>query len=221
MSAPAASGARRLASRLFAAATLAACGGGGDGATGTGPTASGALRVQLTDAPFPYDSVARVDVFVVRADAKTEEADSAEAAVRVGDDDKGADGWVTIAEPKAKIELSSLRNGVTAGLGTATLPAGTYRGFRLVIDPAQSSVTLKNGTVLTSTSSPGIEFKNAGRSGIRIQLDRPVVVPAVAAGETPPTLVIDFDLDASFELKGNSLSRQGLRFKSGIKATVR
>lgn len=222
MPAPAAPRTRRLVPCLLAAAaTLAACGGGGDGSTGTGPAASGALRVQLTDAPFPYDSVQRVDVFVVRADAKTEEADSTEAAARVGDDDKGADGWVTIAEPRAKIELTALRNGVTTTLGTAALPAGTYKGFRLIIDPAQSSVTLKNGTVLTATSSPGIEFKNAGRSGIKIQLDRPVVVPAVAAGGAPPTLVIDFDLSASFEQKGNSLSRQGLRFKSGIKATVK
>lgn len=211
---------RRLSTALATMGALAACGGGNSG----GPTATpgtGSLRVQLTDAVFPYDSVARVDVFVVRADAKIEEADSAEAAARVGDDDKGADGWVTIAEPRASIELTALRNGVTTTLGAATLPANSYRGFRLVIDPAQSSVTLRNGTVLTATSSPGVKFPNAGRNGIRIQLDRPVVVPAAADGAAPPTLLIDFDLNASFEVKGNSLSKDGLVFRPGIKATSR
>jgi hypothetical protein len=210
----------RRTTALAAAFLLAAgCGGGNDGAP-TG-TASGRLTVQLTDAPFPYDSVRSVDVFVVRADAKQEEADSAEAAGRVGDDDKGAGGWVTIAEPKARIELTSLRDGVTAALGTATIPAGTYRAFRLVIDPAQSSVTLRDGTVLTSASSPGIKFPSAGRSGIKIKLARPVTVPAAAEGASAPTLLIDFDLDESFVLRGSSLARNGLLFKPGIRASAR
>jgi hypothetical protein len=205
-----------LATTLLAATALAASCGDSPTAAGTG-----ALHVQLTDAPFPYDSVQSVDVFVVRADAKREDADSAEAAQRVGDDDRNGGGWVTIAEPKAKIELTSLRNGVTQALGTATLPAGTYRGFRLVIDPAQSSVTLKDGTVLSGTSSPGIKFPSAGRSGVKIQLDKPVTVVEGAAGAAAPTLLIDFDLSASFEQRGNSLARNGLLFKPGIRASVK
>jgi hypothetical protein len=213
MSHPAAA---RLAAALLAATLVAGCGDSPTGSAGTGT-----LRVQLTDAPFPYDSVARVDVFVVRADAKREDTDSTESAARVGEDDRGAGGWVTIAEPKARIELTALRDGVTTALGTATLPAGTYRGFRLVIDPAQSSVTLRNGTVLTATSSPGIKFPSAGRSGIKIQLAQPVVVPATADGVAPPTLLIDFDLNDSFVLRGNSLGRDGLLFKPGIRAAAK
>lgn len=206
-----------VAAPLLALAAVAC--GSSDAPTAVGAT--GALRVQLTDAPFPYDSVKSVDVFVVRADAKREDTDSTESAQAVEDKDKDAGGWVMIAEPKAKIELTALRNGVTAALGTATLPAGTYKGFRLVIDPAQSSVTLKNGTVLTATSSPSIKFPSAGRSGIKIQLATPVVVPATAAGATPPTLLIDFDLNESFVLRGNSLGKDGLLFKPGIKATAK
>ncbi len=201
-----------------AASLLLAAGCAGDGATAAG---AGPLRVELTDAPFPYDSVSRVDVFVVRADAKREDADSAEAERRVGDDDKGAGGWVTIAEPKAAIELTRLRDGVTTALGTASLPAGTYRAFRLIIDPAQSSVTLRDGTVLTATSSPGIKFPSAGRSGIKIKLDRPVVVAAAVDTAAAPTLLIDFDLSESFVQRGHSLARHGLLFKPGIRATVR
>lgn len=209
----------RLASLALLVAVASCSGGGADAPTAAAGT--GRLTVQLTDAPFPYDSVRSVDMFVVRADAKREDADSAEATRGVEDGDKGADGWVTIAEPKAKLELTSLRNGVTAALGTASIPAGTYKAFRLIIDPAQSSLTLRNGTVLTSTSSPSIRFPSAGRSGVKIQLTQPVTVPEVAAGAAPPVLLIDFDLDASFAVRGNSLARDGLTFKPGIKATVR
>jgi hypothetical protein len=75
--------------------------------------------------------------------------------------------------------------------------------------------------VLTATSSPSIKFPSAGRSGIKIRLAQPVVVPATTAGATPPTLLIDFDLSESFVLRGNSLGREGLLFKPGIKATAK
>src|SRR5262245_38623441 len=127
---------------LFA---VAACGGssGGTGAK------TGQLAVQLTDAPFSTDSVSSVDVFVVRVDARLQEADSAEAA----DDAADSDGWTTVASPNASFNLLALQGGVTAALGAAGVPAGSYRGLRLVIDPSQSSVTLKNGLQLTGSST--------------------------------------------------------------------
>src|SRR4051794_21438757 len=64
----------------------------------------GTLQVHLTDAPFPTDSVSRVDVYVVRVDAKLSEADSAEAARGTSDDSASTDGWVTLASPKQKVE---------------------------------------------------------------------------------------------------------------------
>lgn len=198
-----------------ALALLAGCGS-------DAPTVAGSGRVQvlLTDAPFPYDSVARVDVFVVRVDAKLTEADSSEAAARVEDADRDRSEWRTVAEPKRLIELTTLRDGVTTALGTTTIPAGSYRGFRLIIDPAQSSVTLKNGAVLTATSTPGIRFPSAGRTGIKVRLDRPLIVRADTTA-APAALTIDFSLDDSFVMRGNSLSQGGLLFKPGLKATVR
>ena len=55
-----------LALAAGAAATLSACG------ESTGAE-TGHLTVQLTDAPFPYQDVARVDVWVVRIDARRED----------------------------------------------------------------------------------------------------------------------------------------------------
>lgn len=188
-------------------------------ASDTGVTAQGrgTLQVHLTDAPFPTDSVSRVDVFVVRVDAKQAESDSAEAARGAGDDSASVGGWVTLATPKQKVELLALRNGVSTMIGSSSVAAGSYRSFRLIIDPAQSSVTLKNGLVLTSTSSPSIQFPSAARSGIKVNLDKPI---AVAAGDTTPVLV-DFDVAQSFVMRGNSLAQHGLTFKPVVRGTLK
>src|SRR5690349_18582329 len=83
-----------------AAGVVAGCAGGSDDSLATGVAAgqAGTLVVHLTDAPFPFDSVKSVDVFVVRVDAKTSATDSAEAAQGADDDGKDKGGWTTIAE---------------------------------------------------------------------------------------------------------------------------
>jgi hypothetical protein len=177
----------------------------------------GTLEIHLTDAPFPTDSVSRVDLFIVRVDGKQEESDSAQVARGVGDDSAGVDGWMTLATPKRKIELLALRGGVSSMIGTTSVVAGSYRSFRLVIDPSQSSVTLKNGTVLTSSSSPSVSFPSAARSGIKVDLDRPI---SVSASSTTPMLV-DFDVAQSFVLRGNSLDQNGLLFKPVIRGALK
>ena len=185
--------------------------------TGTNTSGMGTLQIQLTDAPFSTDSVSRVDVFVVRVDAKQAESDSTDAARGVSDDSASVNGWTTIATPKQKIELLALRNGVSTLLGDKSVTAGTYRSFRLIIDPSQSSVTLKNGTVLTSTSSPSVSFPSAARSGIKVKLDQPITVGAAATTK----VLIDFDVAQSFVLRGNSLAQNGLLFKPVIRGTLK
>ena len=199
------------------AGTLAGCSGGSDeAATGVAGARAGTLVVQLTDAPFPYDSVKSVDVFLVRVDAKTTATDSAEAAKGAGDDGKDSGGWTTLAEPKAKVDLLTLRDGKTTTLGQKSIPAGSYKGFRLIIDPAQSSVTLKNGTVLTATSEPGIKFPSADKSGIKVNLDRDVRVGA----DSTSSMLIDFDVAESFVMRGPAM-KNGLLFKPVIKGSVK
>jgi len=198
---------------ITVAVIAAACGA----SSSTGAADMGTLQVQLTDAPFSTDSVSRVDIFVVRIDAKQAESDSTEAARGASDDSASTGGWTTIATPKAKIELLALRNGVSTILGDKSVTAGSYRSFRLIIDPAQSSVTLKNGTVLTSTSSPSVSFPSAARSGIKIELDQPITVGAAATTK----VLIDFDVAKSFVLRGNSLAQNGLLFKPVIRGTLK
>ena len=183
-------------------------------ACGDSPTAAGrgTLAVRLTDAPFPTDSVSSVDIFVVRVDGRVADADSAAAE----QDSAGTNGWTTLASPNISVNLLAYQNGASLPLGMATLTEGSYHGFRLIIDPSKSSVTLKNGMVLTGTSSPNIAFPSGSRTGIKIVLTTPVEV--VASDTT--TMLVDFDVANSFVLRGNTILQNGLLFKPVVKATT-
>jgi hypothetical protein len=186
----------RLLPLVAVAAVIGAC---SDSSPGTGK-----LTVQMTDAPFPFAEVSSVDVFVVRVDARTASTTEGEAASAT---DMG--GWTTIASPNKSIDLLTLQGGVTTNLGTTTLPTGSYEGFRLVIDPAQSSITLKNGT------KPSVQWPSAAQSGIKINLDQSVEVT-----EDSSVMILDFDVGRSFVMKGNSISQNGLNFKPVIRAVA-
>lgn len=210
---------RSLSRAALAAAAFTipvACSSDSDGATGLGGSGNGTVITRLTDAPFSSDSVKSVDIFVLRVDAHGSAADSATADKALTSDSASANGWTTLATPNASFDLLSLQNGITATLGQATVPAGTYSGLRLIIDPSKSSVTLKNGTKLTSSSSPSVTFPSAARSGIKINLSSPVTV--TDGGTT--SLLVDFDVNNSFVQRGNTIDKNGLLFKPVIKATI-
>jgi hypothetical protein len=177
----------------------------------------GTLAVQLTDAAFPTDSVLRVDVYVVRVDARMASADSAAAAKGATDDSANTGGWTTVAQPNRIVNLLAYQNGAYLPLGNAGVAAGNYAGFRLIIDPSKSSLTLKNGAVLTSTSTPNVLFPSGSRSGIKIVF---LTAVPVAANDTA-TVLVDFMVNDSFVMRGNSISQNGLLFKPVIKGTIR
>ena len=172
----------------------------------------GRVVVRLTDAPFLTDSVKSVDVFVLKVEGRVAEADDAAAEQNV--DDGGKTGWQTLASPNASFNLMNLQNGVSTTIGDATLTAGTYSGLRLIIDQDKSSVTLKNGTVLNGND--GIKFPSAGHSGIKVQLSAPLKI----VGGSTTNLLVDFDVNGSFVMRGNSIEKNGLLFKPVVKATI-
>lgn len=189
----------------LAAGTLAGC------ADPTTLQQSGRLIVHLTDAPFPFDSVSSVDVYVVRVDARRDTATAAEAAADVDDGRTESNGWTTVTEPQQKLDLLSLRGGILAMIGEAELPAGTYRALRLVIDPSQSSITLKNGTILDGQH--GVSFPSGSRSGLKVQLARAIQIES----NQTSSVVIDFDVGKSFVMRGSSIAVNGLLFTPVIK----
>jgi hypothetical protein len=198
-----------IAASLALAAALAAC---SDGATAA---RRGELSLALTDAPFPFDSIQRADIFVVRIDAKLAPTDSAGADDETkvedrqrGESDRLGRGWVTVAAPNQAVNLLDLQGGRTMDLGRQSLPTGEYRGLRLIVDAERSSVTLMDGT------RPTVYWPSASRTGIKVQLDRPITLTAGGS-----QLVLDFDLGRSFVLRGTTAS-SGLLFKPVIRATT-
>lgn len=173
------------------------------GCSDSSGTGMGALTVRLTDAPFPFSEVARVDVFVVRVDAKQAAASEGEAS-----DDENQNGWTTIATPNTLINLLDLGGGRTTNLGVATLPTGNYRSFRLILDTDESSITLKDGT------TPPITFPSAGRTGIKVNLDEPIQLT-----EDGSVMTLDFDIGRSFVMRGNTAA-SGFNFKPVIRAVA-
>ena len=166
-------------------------------------TGTGTLSVRLTDAPFPFSEVASVDAFIVRVDARKAESTDAEA-----EDESNQEGWTTVATPNALVNLLDLSDGKTTNLGATTLPTGTYSGFRLIIDPSQSSMTLKDG------SHPDIKFPSAGHSGIKVKLDQPIELT-----EDGSVMTLDFDVGRSFVTRGNN-ARNGFIFRPVVRAVA-
>src|SRR5437588_9173512 len=81
------------------------------------------ITVRLTDAPFPYDSLHSVNIYVVRIEAEADTADTS-----------GGGKWTVITEPRKTFDLLALQQEATAILGQGELPAGQYRAVRMTID---------------------------------------------------------------------------------------
>jgi hypothetical protein len=187
-----------------AGALLSVAGCSDNSSSGVIAGGAGQVSVLLTDAPFPFSEVKRVDVFVVRIDGKIADINDTEA-----DNESDMSDWKTLVSPNTSINLLDLTNGKTANLGVGALPAGTYQGFRLIIDTDKSSITLNDGT------KPDVKWPGAGKHGIKINLDAPVVI-----GPATPNLLIDFDVGRSFVMRGHSIKNNGLIFKPAIRATT-
>ncbi len=170
---------------VLAALGAAACSGDATSGAGTqGTVAPGSSRVFLTDDPFPYSRVARVDLYVVSISGSV----SGDTSATAGGD------FVTLAAPHRLINVLALQNGITDELGTVALTQGAITAIRLVIDTDSSSITLKDGRVLTGSSTPGIHWQSsAGRPVLNALLDGQIVVH-----DTGAVIVVDYDVGKAF-----------------------
>ena len=116
------------------------------------PTGTGTVGVRLTnasvaasvvsaalteaDSPLPAESVKSVDIWVVRIDARRNDTSDDDAAAATEESEAKEGGWLTVAEPDASFDLMKLADGTNTFLGDAKVAAGSYNGFRLIIDPA-------------------------------------------------------------------------------------
>jgi hypothetical protein len=158
--------------------SAATCSNGDSVAPGAGPT-----RTLLTDDPFPYYRVARVDLFIVSVSAS------------IAPDTLGsANGFVTLATPNRSVNVLALQNGLTDELGTADLRSGAITAVRMVIDTDRSSITLKSGAVLNSNTQPKIDWQSsAGRPVLNAINFEQMQVP-----DTGATVVVVVDVGKMF-----------------------
>src|SRR2546428_3537456 len=140
----------------------------------------GRTKLFMIDAPFPCDQVARVDVSIVRVAAGTS-----------SDTTDGAPG--VIAAPHRAFNLLALGNGAAAKLGEGILLSGQYVQFLITMDADSSSITLKDGTVLTNRTSPGINWGGyPSRFSFGLFTDPPIQI-----ADSGAMVIIDFDLGRS------------------------
>ena len=161
--------------RLIAAPALvllAACG------SDTGSGLTGKTKVLLTDSPFPYHNISRVDVHIVRVQ------------VAASMDTIHPQHWTTIAEPNRTINLLELQSGKTTILGETEVDAQSVGAVRVVLNTSLSSIT-----------------DNAGRKvNVHWPVSTEITIHSYVeaslgnfAPGTPHNLVIDFDVGRSFE----------------------
>jgi hypothetical protein len=174
-----------LAAALLVGA-VGACKDLGPGTKGSTRESTGSTHVLLTDAPFPYHLLSRVDLYVVSV--------SASLSSDTGGVGSSGGAFVTIAQPKRRVDILALQGGATEELGSADLPPGAIVALRMVIDTDSSSMTLKDGRVLTGASQPGIRWQSsAGRPVLNALVQEQILVP-----DTGAVIVIDFDVGQSF-----------------------
>jgi hypothetical protein len=166
------------------ALTLAACGGGGNS------TATGTLRLSLTDAPAcGYDKV-----FVTVEKVRVHQSGSA------GDSDPG---WSEVAlKESQRIDLLTLTNGTLLPLGQTELPAGTYTQMRLVLGstppPGSPAGMLANAIKPTGGNETALTTPSGQQSGLKMNVNLDVPAGQVV------DFAIDFDACKSIVKAGNS-----------------
>ena len=149
-----------------------------DDTTGTTTHGKPVAKILLTDAPFPFDSVASVNVYVVRIEAST------------SSDTSGGGDWVVITEPRKTFNLLDFQQGGTAFVGEGELQAGQYHAIRMTIDTSLSSIRWNNGSkALVNWQN----FSGTNEEPLYALVEYPVAVPTDGA-----EIVIDFDVGRSF-----------------------
>jgi hypothetical protein len=162
---------RRAGLLMLGLALVVGC---SDGVTNTGGKMS---RILLTDAPFPYDQVQSVDVYIV----------SIEGATTL--DTLSAVEWTPLATPDRSFNLLDVQDGQTAVLGETEVNATQYAAIRMTIRTDLSSITLSDGTPAT------VNWMGPATQVIHAAVEQPL---SLSNGSEPANLIIDFDVGRSF-----------------------
>ncbi|MCY1635457.1 DUF4382 domain-containing protein [Marinifilum sp. D737] len=159
--------------------------------------ATGKLKLELTDAPFPTDLVAEANVTINKIE------------IRKSGESEG-NPFVLLSEEERTFNLLTLSNGVTANLVDMDIEIGSYDLIRLHV--ANAEIVLKDGTKYD------LKVPSGAQTGIKIFIDPSIEV----AGGLTTELLLDFNVSKSFVVQGNPDTAAGINgfiFKPTIKAS--
>ena len=157
---------------------------------------TGLLNMQITDAPFPIDLIEEASITITRVEVRNK-------SINLGRP------FLTLLEDTLYYNLLDLRNGITAELLEREIPAGEYDLIRVYVNNA--------GITVKDHGSFDVKVPSGIQTGIKIFMDPPI---SVAGGLTSEVL-LDFNVDKSFILKGKMEDPAGIRgfnFKPVIRA---
>ena len=165
--------------------------------SGTGGTGASSVDIRLTDAPS--DDFQSATIFVSQVSLQPSGVNASA---------------VIISSTKTSFDLLTLQDGVTAELGSASVPSGSFSQVRLIVDSAR--VVLKGGNTFSDgTNTAVLKVPSGSESGLKVNFSSPV---SVTAGQT--VLVVDFDLSQSFVFQGPPSHPNGVLLKPVLHATA-
>src|SRR3989442_15785963 len=135
----------RLSLALLAVATIAVACYKGDTTPGGLGNRNPMAKVLLTDAPFPFDSVQSVQVYIVSIAVSTHPDTSTSA---------DSMHWVTVAVPHRQIDLLTLQQGLTDSLGIHEVTADQYKAVLATITVYSSA-----GKSSSTPSAPPLRWR--------------------------------------------------------------
>jgi hypothetical protein len=161
---------------------------------------AGHLVIKLTDAPFPFEMIEAATVNIVKVEIRK---------VSEGDEEGNPFIELPLPDDSNEFNLLELRDGITADLVDMEIEPGNYDLIRLYVDEAGLAVIDGNEYKVKVPSGP--------QTGIKVFLNPALKV----VSELTTDLVLDFDLEKSFVLKGNAFTPAGIKgfnFKPVVKA---
>lgn len=165
-----------------------------------GSPQEGLTSVLLTDAPFPYDSVARVELYFVSV--------AASALTDTGGT-SGAQDWVTIATPRRRFDLLELQRGTTALMGESDLSAGSYEAVRVTVNVDSSRLVDVHGNLVA------VRWQRTGEVVLNALVQSALQVPDSGAD-----IVLDFDVGRTFVPVDSTSSQMEFWFIPWFRAVV-
>lgn len=147
--------------------------------------ATGQLSIKVTDAPFPINLIDEATVTITRVELRSE-------------DESEENPFITVWRGEKEFNLLDLRNGVVEELAEVEVPAGSYNLIRIYVADA--------GIVVMDKVSYSVKVPSGSQSGIKVFIAPSLQVSGGLAAE----ILLDFNLDKSFVLKGNLTAPEGI-----------